>query len=248
MQNHEKRILLALAAPLLLSPPARAQLGPKQTISTIVKAASFVRTADVDGDGDIDLLTASSTNGWIAWYENQGSGQFMHHEIAKFMHGNRTIHAADLDGDQDVDVVTATYSKDLKVVWFRNLGGGTFDGGHVLSTDVDHPTGVDSADLDGDGDPDVLSSSYFDGKVAWYENMGAGGFGPQRVITTQAYGATSVLAADLDGDGDVDVLSGPYSPVSQGVAWYENLGVGSFGPVNSFWRSTICTTPPLLVP
>ena len=64
-----------------------------------------------------------------------------------------------------------------------------------------------AADLDGDGDLDVLSASSDDDKIAWYENDGTGQFGPQQVITTQADGANSVYAGDFDGDGDLDVLS-----------------------------------------
>ena len=55
---------------------------------------------------------------------------------------------------------------------------------------------VSAADVDGDGDLDVLSASVGDDKIAWYENTdGAGTFGPQRVITTQADRASSVYAA-----------------------------------------------------
>jgi hypothetical protein len=84
---------------------------------------------------------------------------------------------------------------------------------------------VYAADLDGDGDLDVLSASSDDDRVAWYENIdGAGHFGEQRaVITTAAAGAQSVYAADLDGDGDVDVLSA----FGDGkIAWYENRLIG----------------------
>ena len=61
-----------------------------------------------------------------------------------------------------------------------------------------------SADLDGDGDLDVISASGTDDKISWHENNG----GPspsftERVISTLANGASSVYAADVDGDGKV---------------------------------------------
>lgn len=80
-----------------------------------------------------------------------------------------------------------------------------------------------AADLDGDGDADLLSASRDDDKIAWYENQGTGTFSAQRVITTDADTASAVHAADLDGDGDPDVLSAGGSE----VAWYENLGAGA---------------------
>ena len=53
-----------------------------------------------------------------------------------------------------------------------------------------------AADVDGDGDLDVLSASATDDKIAWYENMdGQGNFGPQHMITTAADHASSVYAA-----------------------------------------------------
>jgi hypothetical protein len=86
---------------------------------------------------------------------------------------------------------------------------------------------VFSADLDGDGDMDVLSASFTDDKIAWYENDGAGTFGDQQNISTSADGAISVFSADLDGDGNMDVLSA--SAEDNKIAWYENDGAGNFG-------------------
>ncbi|MCR9100369.1 MAG: VCBS repeat-containing protein [bacterium] len=104
----------------------------------------------------------------------------------------------------------------------------TFSGAPVAGGLADGAYAVFAADLDGDGDMDVLSASFNDNKIAWYENLGGGSFGPQQVISTIMNGTLSVHAADLDGDGDVDVLSA--SGYDDKVAWYENLGGGSFGP------------------
>ena len=51
--------------------------------------------------------------------------------------------------------------------------------------------------------------------------------GPQQVISTQANGAYSVYACDLDADGDNDILSASVN--DDKIAWYENLGSGTFG-------------------
>ena len=60
-----------------------------------------------------------------------------------------------------------------------------YDSGNFGEQQVITPT-ADAADLDGDGDFDVLSASYSDDKIAWYENDGSGNFGEQQVITTSA--------------------------------------------------------------
>ena len=82
-----------------------------------------------------------------------------------------------------------------------------FGGQQIITTAAIGATSVYAADLDNDGDMDVLSASYDDSKIAWYENDGSGNFGVQQIITTVADAAASVYAADLDNDGDIDVLS-----------------------------------------
>ena len=95
-----------------------------------------------------------------------------------------------------------------------------------ISNETDDPFSVYAADLDNDGDIDVLSASYNDDKVTWYENDGSGSFSSQNLITDQADGARNVYAADLDNDGDLDVLSASY--IDDKIAWYENEGSGNF--------------------
>jgi uncharacterized repeat protein (TIGR01451 family) len=90
---------------------------------------------------------------------------------------------------------------------------------------LDGPVTVHALDVDGDGDTDVVSGSYYGTEVAWYENDGSQGFTPH-TITTTADGVRSVLAVDVDGDGDVDVLCA--SRYDHTVAWYENDGSQSF--------------------
>ncbi|HNS20980.1 MAG TPA: FG-GAP-like repeat-containing protein [Sedimentisphaerales bacterium] len=90
----------------------------------------------------------------------------------------------------------------------------------IVQSETNGPTSVYAADLDGDGDLDVLSASSEDDKIAWYANDGSGRFGDQQVISTDAWVARCVYAADLDGDGDLDVLSA--SENDDKIAWYEN--------------------------
>ena len=87
----------------------------------------------------------------------------------------------------------------------------------IISTLADYAHCVASADLDGDGDLDVLSASSGDDKLAWYANDGSGGFGPQQIISTLVFGTWCVASADLDGDGDLDVLSA--SEWDDKIAW-----------------------------
>ena len=57
---------------------------------------------DMDGDGDLDFLSASYRDDKIAWYENDGSQNFAARTITTAADGARSVFAADVDGDGDM--------------------------------------------------------------------------------------------------------------------------------------------------
>ncbi|GAB4582031.1 MAG: hypothetical protein Fur0022_47830 [Anaerolineales bacterium] len=254
--------------------------GPQQIISTEIAGGDGISAGDVDGDGDVDVFSASSADGKVAWYTNQGAGVFGPQQIINALapmayfvfpadldgdhdldilydawdmnaviwqenldgqgnfgpvnvissqaEGASSVFAADLDGDGDLDALTSA-ALGNQIIWYKNTDGqGSFSLPIVITNNVSLPYSVIAADLDQDGDLDVLSASSEDNKIAWYENMdGLGGFGLQKVITSQAEQASSVYAIDLDGDGDLDVLSASYG--DNIIAWYANEGNKRFG-------------------
>ncbi|MBK9192740.1 MAG: VCBS repeat-containing protein [Crocinitomicaceae bacterium] len=192
------------------------------------QSARAVITADLDGDGDGDIVTASSGDDKIAWVENLGGGKYGDQKvISTTVNIALTVHASDLDGDGDLDILTASNGDNL-ILWFENLGNGDFGSQQTISSLPDLPTSVYSEDLDGDGDMDVLSASWDDDRISWFKNLGGGTFGPMIVITNLADKAEDVFAIDLDGDSDVDVISA--SSWDGELAWYQNSGTGTFGP------------------
>jgi len=206
--------------------------GPQHIITTQAAGARSVCAADLDGDGDLDVLSASVFDDKIAWYENlDGCATFGQQRIISTQATSASsVFCADLDNDGDIDVLSASEWDD-KIAWYENTDGlGSFSSELIITGLADAAQSVFSADLDCDGDMDVLSASYRDDKIAWYENVdGLGSFGSEQLITDQALGALSLFVADLDGDGDSDVLSA--SEWDGTIAWYENTnGAGSFGP------------------
>ncbi|HNI43652.1 MAG TPA: FG-GAP-like repeat-containing protein, partial [Chitinophagales bacterium] len=173
-----------------------------------------------------DVQSASYYDNKIAWYENNGSGNFGTQQIITTNAVNaNSVYAADLDNDGDIDVLSASEWNN-KIAWYENDGSGNFGTQQIITTAAHYARSVYAADLDNDGDIDVLSASELDNKIAWYENDGSGNFGTQQIITTAADGAYSVYATDLDNDGDIDVLSA--SANDNKIAWYENDGNGNF--------------------
>ena len=196
------------------------------TPNIVSGAADFAdtTTADLNGDGLIDILSASPDDDRIAWYQNNGNGTFTPRPVTNAADGAFSVFAADMDGDGDTDVLSASRNDD-KIAWYENRGW--FFTPHTITTAANGASSVFAADVDGDGDIDVLSASENDDKIAWYQNNGDTTF-TAHTITTAADGASSVFAADLDRDGDIDILSA--SGNDDTIAWYENDGLASFTP------------------
>jgi len=204
-----------------------------ETITTAAQGANDVAAADLDGDGDLDALSASIGDDRIAWYKNlgpdDGSGFCSvvtpacfgsQQTISIAADGARSVTTADIDGDGDIDVVSASANDD-KIAWYENTGGGIFGAQQiVISLSAETAQSVFTVDMDSDGDVDVLSG--YETGVAWYENNGAGIFATTHIIETLEDGANEVFAADIDRDGDLDVLAA--LSTDNEVIWYENLG------------------------
>ena len=196
--------------------------GPQLVISTAADGPITIFAADLDGDTDLDVLSASSNDNEIAWYENNGAGTFGPQQIIfAGALGAWSVFAADVDGDGDVDVLSASLFDDT-VAWYENMdGAGTFGPQLPISTVVQAAISVFAADMDLDGDIDVITGALGD-RTSWHSNLdGAGSFGSPQLISEAVNGTSSVFAADLDGDGDPDVAGA--SNFNDEISWYENL-------------------------
>jgi len=123
------------------------------------------------------------------------------------------IALGDVTGDRLPDLLFAAPSGQTAL--FRNLGGWKFqsqpDSLPALVRGLDG-SGVLLADLDGDGDLDVVLNTVGQGTHVWW-NQGQGTFtvGP---VLNQGHAGTSLAAADADGDGDLDLYTANYRPTT----------------------------------
>ena len=197
----------------------------KNVIATNADKAFSVIAADMDADGDMDIVSASSDDNTIAWYENDGAADptWTAANIVTNAIRARSVKAADLDGDGDMDIVSASHD-DNTIAWYENNGAANpVWTKAVIATDALQARDVFVADMDGDGDLDILSASCLDDTIAWYENNGAANpTWTAANIATTADCAKGVFAADMDGDGDMDIISA--SGNDDTIAWYENNG------------------------
>ncbi len=121
-----------------------------------------------------------------------------------------------------ITALAARYHHILPVVLVDNVGVGVFGGGVAIP--VLQPSSVSVADLDGDGDIDLLTTSTGDNRVQYHKNNGGGTFGGPRVIASLYY-PVDAAAADLDGDGDADVVFASFQ--RDEISWSANLGGAS---------------------
>ncbi|QIE58133.1 T9SS type A sorting domain-containing protein [Rasiella rasia] len=209
--------------------------GPIQTIDAGISQARTQRLGDIDGDGDLDIVTNGLGTERMSWFENtDGLGNFsVQHGIETSGLYENFFQIADLDGDNDLDLVS---SKDKSVIWRENTDGlGTFGTPNVLFTDTITPPGIGGfvsihlVDLDNDGDIDITYDSGFEyGKVYHINTDGTGTFAAPEFIDPPVGGTTAYnVPVDMDSDGDIDLLNNCLFPDTdlRNQYWYENTTI-----------------------
>ena len=219
------RAALALAV-ILLPVSLLAQgggFGPPLTVTAPTDGPMSVAAADLDGDGDLDVLWAAFFANTVAWQENVGAGLFGPPQIIDSQADCVVaVCVADLDGDGDADPFAAL--RVGKINRYENLGGGAFGPPQTINTLSHMPEDIEGADVDGDGDIDILMGA--GNRLVWYENLGNNTFASffHSVGSLLQFGTRSVHAADLDGDNDLDVMAANGNQ----FVWFANQGGGTF--------------------
>lgn len=158
--------------------------------------------ADLDGDGDNDLVTGNNLSDDVSVLLNIGNGTFQ--AAVNYEAGDtaNSVIAADLDGDSINDLAVANWgSGDVSVL--LNNGNGTFQA-PVNYGAGSNPIRISAADLDGDSINDLVVANYSSDNVSILLNNGDGTF-PAAVNYWAGSGVGSSFAVDLDGDGDKDL-------------------------------------------
>ncbi len=192
------------------------------TVASGINGARSASLADLDGDLDVDVIVAGALADNLTWWENiSGDGStWTGRTIATGFDAPQLVATADLDGDGDMDVA-ATGTLADQVTWWENASGdGRFWTEHTVVSDYDNPWGLEIADLDGDGDQDLITTAARDDEVTWWENLNGDASTWARHQIAVLDVATALHVADLDGDSDLDVVAG--SALTLEVLWWEN--------------------------
>jgi len=182
-------------------------LWTKQTIDNAFNHAHEVYAADIDGDGDIDVLGAAAQINEIAWWENEGGNPitWTKHVIDGSFYGARSVYAAYINSDTLIDIVGAALTTNA-IKWWRNNGDSTWTA-QLIDGYFYGAHKVYACDVNGDSIVDILGAAYTGADIAWWYNDGNTPIQwTKQLIDGSFNGALSVYADDIDGDNDVDVM------------------------------------------
>lgn len=191
-----------------LSPHRTGVMPRRVDIDPDVPGAFPLIPADLDADGDLDLVSGAFAGDTFSWHENLADSVWPTHELQPARDGPTALAAADLDLDGRVDLVSCSTNDDT-IAWHRNLADSppTFEH-HVIASDADAVYHVAIADLDLDARPDVISAERGPDRVRWFRNEEIAGeiVWTPSVVRAGVAGALHVLAADFNADARPDVL------------------------------------------
>jgi hypothetical protein len=162
----------------------------------------------------------------IFWAMNDGSENFTHLPIDSHPIVDKALAVTDLDDDLDKDIVASIFvDSESHIVWYENDGSELF-----TRTPIDTLSGLSDitdlvvADLDEDGDKDLVFTLSATNQIFWLENDGSEDFTIEPIASDFMQAPRGVVVVDIDNDMDNDLLVvGGNSAVGE-VVYYENDG------------------------
>jgi hypothetical protein len=183
-----------------------------EVICDAANGAYAVASGDIDGDDDLDLVTAEYRGNVIRVFRNDPDSlrQSAALSVASPIH----VQFVDMDGDGDMDVIGSAEIHNL--FWVEHQGTAwtlrTLDFGYNCQA-------VAAQDLDGDGDIDIVAGSYNGSTVDWWEHTQTGYL--QHALAGSLPQMYDVKITDLDMDGDPDIVAAGQTGI---ICWWKNDG------------------------
>lgn len=165
-----------------------------------------VVTADVNGDGNVDLISANQYANTLTVLTNNGGGGFGSNATLNVGSYPLSVTAADVNGDGNFDLVSANGSDSSLSIFTNNCIGGFMLKATVALSVNSAPGAMACADIDDDGKADLICATAGYLGLTVLTNDGSGGF-VIKAIPPVGSRPASVKAADVNGDGKVDLVS-----------------------------------------
>ena len=183
------------------------------------RGASQVISADLDGDGRADLVTANAQSDNLLVLLQDSRGRFDRRtnilSLDGGLDGPRTVAAGDLDGDGRLDLVTAgSFSDDL--LWFRQAGEGVFAPAELIDTGglLKDPLQLFAEDINQDGMIDLVATgNESDNVVVLIQRSDRTAFFLYNLPLPAGSAPVAVASGQLLGDGGADIAVASLSGV-----------------------------------
>jgi hypothetical protein len=201
----------------------------KFVLSDAFDGAHEVCAADMDGDGDLDVMGAAAEGDLVVLWRNDGGDpvQWTTQIIDDAFDYGCRLSVADVDADGVEDLVGAAWNAQEIAWWRRDSVASDTWTKHVIATGFTGIHGLAAGDMDRDGDIDVIGAAMDLGDIRmWRNDAGNPPTWSEQLICGNFSGTGYVVAADIDGDGDLDVAASTWS--NAGLAWWENIDGATF--------------------
>jgi len=203
---------------------------------TNTNSARSIRAADLDNDGDNDIVYCIPFSNQVIMMENLGSS-FTTSVFDATLVMPHTMDLKDIDQDGDIDIFSCEFDMTnalSDVVWWENLGGLNFSDKIIIFDAFQQSTYVFADFIDSDDHMDIVACCEELSDVMWWQNDGNQNFGAGNMIDPNFFRTHTIIGKDLDQDGDIDILGA--ACMGGLLAWFENDGEGGFTrhPIDNF--------------
>ncbi len=213
-----------------------------------------IAVGDFNKDGKLDVAVADSctsssdcSQGVVNILLGQGNGSFTAGSTLAFGASPNSIVAADFNGDGILDLAAPLPSTNgingTISVWL-GVGNGTFQAPNIVQT-VTQPFGIQAADMNNDGEADLIVGDIATKSLAVLLGAGNGKFGTQNFTPLPAIGVFTIADFNGDGKNDIAVLGGLNS-FNTLVYVATGLGTGRFNPATTLFPGGISIASGLL--
>ena len=192
---------------------------------TVGSSPYSVTAADVNVDGKPDLICANNGANKLSVLTNNGSGGFVLASTLIVGNGPQWVVAADVNRDGALDLICANWGANTRTLAvLTNDGTGGFGSATIYALS-DSPESVAAADVNDDGNVELISSLWGTSTLIEFTNNGTGVFGSNATLTVGPY-PYSVLATDVNADGRVDLVCA--NAANNTLSVLTNTGGGGF--------------------